>query len=110
MPVKQLLEDTIARFHERVAKDEALQNELAGINKKVNVNLVTEKYHFVIDNKRVVDFGEGLLECPDIVIESDPQTVEDLFSGKMKIMKAWALRKIKVKGSMEDVMRLRKFF
>ena len=110
MPVKQLLEDTIARFHERVATDEALQNELAGINKKVNVNLVTEKYHFVIDNKRVVDFGEGLLECPDIVIESDPQTVEDLFSGKMKIMKAWALRKIKVKGSMEDVMRLRKFF
>ena len=110
MPVRSLMEQTIARFHDRVDKDEALQKELDGVKRKVNLNLCTETYHFILENKRVVDFGEGLLECPDILIESDPQTVEELYSGKMKVMKAWALRKLRVKGSLEDVMRLRKFF
>jgi putative sterol carrier protein len=51
-----------------------------------------------------------MVENPDITITSDPKTVEDLINGKMKPMKAWALKKIKIKGSLEDVMRLRKFF
>jgi putative sterol carrier protein len=51
-----------------------------------------------------------LVENPDITITSDPKTVEELITGKMKPMKAWALKKIRIKGSLEDVMRLRKFF
>jgi len=28
----------------------------------------------------------------------------------MKPMKAWALKKVKIKGSLDDILRLRKFF
>jgi putative sterol carrier protein len=44
------------------------------------------------------------------VVRSDPRTIDELFTGKMKPMKAWALRKVVIKGSLEDVMKLRKFF
>ena len=110
MSVRPQLEDTIAKFHKKVEKDAELKNELQGVTKKVNINLCTELYHFTLANAKVEGFDEGLLDCPDIVIESDPQTVADLYSGKTKVMKAWALRKIRLKGSLEDVMRLRKFF
>jgi putative sterol carrier protein len=110
MTMRPLMEDTIARFHDRVEKDPALKKELEGVYKKVNINLCTESYHFYLENSRVEGFDTGLIDGADIIIESDCQTVTDLYSGKMKIMKAWALRKIRIKGSLEDVMRLRKFF
>jgi putative sterol carrier protein len=80
------------------------------MKKKVNVDLGTEHYSFLLKDSCISHFDEGLLECPDIQVLSDPQTIEDLFTGKMKPMKAWALRKVVIKGSLEDVMKLRKFF
>ncbi|HSV42800.1 MAG TPA: SCP2 sterol-binding domain-containing protein [Methanomassiliicoccales archaeon] len=110
MAVRPLIEQTIERFQEKVACDPSMQKELEGVTKRVNIDLCSETYHFVLDNKRICGFDTGLLDCPDIMIKSDPQTVEDLFTGKMKPMKAWALKKIVIKGSLEDIMRLRKFF
>lgn len=110
MPVKKILQDVIDRFHERVEKDPGLRKELQGIKKRVNVDLGAENYHFLLDEAHIHDFQEGLLSTADITLISDPQTVEDLYTGKMKIMKAYALRKIRVKGSLEDVMRLRALF
>lgn len=110
MAVRPLLEQTIERFEKKVACDPALQRELEGVNRKINIDLCSEAYHFCLENKQITNFDIGLLDCPDILIKSDPQTVEDLFTGKMKPMKAWALKKIVIKGSLEDIMRMRKFF
>ncbi|OPY31418.1 MAG: hypothetical protein A4E32_01873 [Methanomassiliicoccales archaeon PtaU1.Bin124] len=110
MTVRPQLEDTIAKFHKKVEKDAELKKELQGVTKKVNINLCTETYCFTLKDAKVEGFTEGLYDTSDIVIESDCQTVADLYSGKMKVMKAWALRKIRLKGSLEDVMKLRKFF
>jgi len=87
-----------------------LKKELQGVKKNVQVDLGCEKYCFTLDNCRVEKLDEGTIENPDIIIISDPDTVQKLRSGEMKIMKAWALKKVKVKGSIEDVLRLRKFF
>ncbi len=110
MPVKDLLEETIAKFNAKVEKDVALQKELECINKKANMDLGTESYSFELSCNKIHSLKEGMVDNPDIIITSDPKTVEDLITGKMKPMKAWALKKIKIKGSLEDVMRLRKFF
>ncbi|QLH75311.1 MAG: SCP2 sterol-binding domain-containing protein [Methanomassiliicoccales archaeon] len=107
---KPIFEELVAQFDNKVAKDANLQKELECLTKKVNIDLGTEKYSFILDNKKVTNFSECLLPCADIVVISDPQTIKDLYSGKMKMMKAWALKKICVKGSLEDVLRLRKFF
>ena len=110
MPVKDLLEETIAKFNAKVEKDENLKKELECIKKKANINLGTECYSFELSCTKIHSLREGMVADPDIIITSDPKTIEDLITGKMKPMKAWALKKIKIKGSLEDVMRLRKFF
>ena len=110
MPVKELLEGTIAKFNAKVEKDEKLQKELECVKKKANMDLGTESYSFELSCGKMHSLKEGLFENADINITSDPRTVEDLLTGKLKPMKAWALKKIKIKGSLEDVMRLRKFF
>jgi putative sterol carrier protein len=110
MPVKELLAQTIDKFNQKSDSDPKLHKELEGIEKRVNVDLESEKYNFRLTQCHAVDFKDGLLPEADITILSDPQTVEDLINGKMKVMKAWATKKLKVKGSLEDVMRLRKLF
>ena len=107
---RPILQDTIDRFNARVAKDPALQKELECIKKKVQLELGCEQYYFYLDCAKVEKLYEGSIPAPDITIISDPDTVIKLFNGEMKIMKAWALKKVKVKGSIDDVLRLRKFF
>jgi putative sterol carrier protein len=110
MPVKEILQNTIDRFHKKVECDPKLREELIGIKKTVNIDLGCETYHFTLEDAHIKCLCDGLLDCSDLAITSDAQTVEDLYNGKVKIMKAYALRKIRIKGSMEDVMRLRKLF
>jgi putative sterol carrier protein len=107
---RPILQDTIDRFNARVAKDPALHKELECIKKKVQLNLGCEDYYFFLECAKVEKLYEGTIPNPDITIISDPDTVIKLFNGEMKIMKAWALKKVKVKGSIDDVLRLRKFF
>lgn len=107
---KPILQDTIDRFNDRVAKDPALKKELECIKKKVQLELGCEQYYFYLDCAKVEKLYEGSIPDPDITIISDPDTVTKLFNGEMKIMKAWALKKVKVKGSIDDILRLRKFF
>jgi putative sterol carrier protein len=110
MVVKQVLDDVVAKFNARVSCEDSLRKELAGIKKRVQVDLGPEQYYFVLDNAKVEGVCCGCIENPDITIISDEDTVRKLNSRELKIMKAWALKKIKVKGSLEDIMRLRKFF
>jgi putative sterol carrier protein len=110
MPVKDLLEGTIAKFNAKVEKDDKLKKELEGVKKRANMDLGTETYSFELSNNKIHSMKEGLVDNPDITITSDPKTVEDLITGSIKPMKAWALKKIKIKGSMEDLMHMRKFF
>jgi putative sterol carrier protein len=110
MVVRQVLDDVVAQFNAKVSCDDSLRKELAGVRKRVQVDLGPEQYYFILDNAKVEGVCVGCIENPDITITSDEDTVRKLHSREMKIMKAWALKKIKVKGSLEDIMRLRKFF
>ncbi|MCU0861471.1 MAG: SCP2 sterol-binding domain-containing protein [Methanomassiliicoccales archaeon] len=107
---RPVLQDTIDRFNERVAKDPELSKEVSCIKKKVQLDLGCESYYFTLDCGRVERLYDGTIPDPDITIISDPDTIIKLFRGEMKIMKAWALKKVKVKGSIDDVLKLRKFF
>lgn len=110
MTAKEHLLRAIERFNEKMHCDAQLREEVGALTKKVNIDLGTEHYNFLLKDSCILTLDDGLLDCPDIVVCSDPRTIEDLFTGKMKPMKAWALRKVVVKGSLEDVMKLRKFF
>ncbi len=110
MTVELQLQDLVNKFNEKVEKDDKLRSELKGVDRKVLIDLESEKYNFRLQNEKVSDLQTGEISDPDITILSDPVTIEGLISGKIKPMKALALRKLKLKGSIDDMLRLRNLF
>jgi len=110
MTVEPLLQDLISKFNDKVDKDEKLRKEIEGMDKRVLIDLECEKYNFHMHDQKINDFREGSMENPDITLISDPETIAGIIEGKVKPMKAFALRKVRVKGDIEDILRLRKLF
>lgn len=110
MTLKQEIQEMIDRFHERVENDPELRREVAEIEKTVTIDLGEEIYSFVLENGRVHSFEEEGIEGSDIRVTSDRGTLRGLLNGDIGPMKALALRKLRLKGDMGDLMKFRKFF
>jgi len=109
--MKELLEKTVAKFNEKARTDEKLRSELKGIERKVLVDLKDgTMYNFLLKDAHVDGVNDGAVDSPDITIIADKQTIEALFKREIGPMKAIALQKLKVRASIEDMLRLRKFF
>ncbi|HEV8595611.1 MAG TPA: SCP2 sterol-binding domain-containing protein [Thermoplasmata archaeon] len=109
--MRELIEQAVEKFNERARKDEKLGRELEGIERKVLVDLKDgPKFHFVLKDRQIGPVGEGAIEAPDVTIVSDSSTLSAVLRKEMGPMKAYATQKLKVKASLDDVLRLRKFF
>lgn len=107
----EVVNGTIDRFNKRAAEDAELAKELEGISKKVQVELSDGSfYNFSLANKRIDPLAEGPINEPDIRIITDRATLIGVLRKEIKVMKAWATRKVQIKGSFQDLMRFRKFF
>jgi putative sterol carrier protein len=109
--VEQLLQEAIQRFNKKVEEDPELKNELAGVKKTVQLELEgSEWYYFVLENAKVDGFAKGRIDAPDIRVISTAETLRQLWAKELRPMKAIATRRLQVKGSIEDLLRLKKFF
>ncbi|MCK4445415.1 MAG: SCP2 sterol-binding domain-containing protein [Thermoplasmata archaeon] len=109
--MEDLLSGVIEKFNERVQVDEKLQRELEGVNRKVQIEVTDGKnYNFVLDNVRIENFAEGNIDSPDITIISDTDTIFGLFNKEIGPMKALATKKLRLKGSLSDMLKIRKLF
>jgi putative sterol carrier protein len=109
--IEDIFRDIISRFNEKVAADEKLRSELAGVNRTILITLDDGRnYNFFLSDSRASELVIGPITNPDISIDSNEETIEALYKGEMRVMKALALKKIRIKGSFEDLLRLRKFF
>ena len=100
----------IDKFHGKVESDPELKKELMPIKKRINLDLGEEAYGFRIENAHVAEFKTELMDEPDIVVTTTPENLRGLMNGTLRPMKAYVLKKIKVKGKLDDVMFLKKFF
>jgi putative sterol carrier protein len=66
-------------------------------------------YHFIVKDNNIT-VNEGSIENPNMKIQSDENTIRKLFLEKMSAAAALLRRKIKVKGSASDLMKLRHIF
>ncbi len=108
--MKEILMNAIERFNEKCREDEKLRNELKDVSKKVNIEIIDDKnYHFILKNAMISDFDEGVIEKPDITIISDRETMNGLMKKEISPFKAYATGKIKIKGSLMDLLRLKEF-
>ena len=109
--MKELLERAVAKFNARAQSDEKLKKELDGIERTVLLDLKDgTKYHFVLKDRQIGAVMDGAVGAPDVTILSDPATLTALLKKEMGPMKAYATQKLKIKASLDDVLRLRKFF
>jgi putative sterol carrier protein len=109
--MEDLLMGVIDKFNNRVQNDEKLQKELEGVSRKIQIEVTDGKsYHFLLEDMRISDFGEGNADSPDITIISDTATIQGLFNKEIGPMKALATKRLKLKGSLQDMLRIRKLF
>lgn len=106
-----LLNEAIEKFRKKIQEDEKIRKELEGTTRTINI-FVLEKdgYSFMLDGPEIKDFKAGTIEEADIKITATEEDFVLLFKGELKPMKAWATKRLKVKASLDDLMRLRKFF
>jgi len=104
------IQEMIDRFHRKVEKDEKIRGKLDGVVKTMNIDLGTEYYSMRLDDKKIVDYQEGMTETADILFMSTPENLQALIDGTLRPMKAYITKKFTVKGKFEDVMYLKNLF
>lgn len=109
--MKELLEGLIEKFNRKALNDPKLRRELEGVERKVVIDCTDgPKFNFILKDCQIKDFSEGSLDAPDIRIISDTVTLKGLINKEMGPMKALATRKLQIKASLDDMLRLRKLF
>ncbi len=109
MEIREMVENAIKEFNERAAGDERLASELRGMERTVVIRLEDAAYHFMIKDGRATELEDGDTDA-DIEIITDSETLKALFNREMGPMKALATKKLRVKASLQDMLRIRKFF
>jgi putative sterol carrier protein len=67
------------------------------------------KYNFIVKDNDIT-VHEGEIQEPDMTIQSDEDTIRKLFLEEMSAAGALLKRKLKVKGSTGDLMKIRHIF
>ena len=107
--MEEILRELIDKFNKKALEDEKMRKELEGIKRTIQVEFKDgESYNFMIDNARILNFSKGAVANPDLKIISDTKTFDALMKREMGPMKALATGKLKIEGSLEDKLRLRK--
>ena len=110
MTSEEIIQKMIDKFHRRMDKDEKARAEVEPIVKKFNVDLGEETFHMKLENAKVIDFEPGLYDEADILLKTTPEYLQQLIEGTLRPMRAYVTKKIVVKGKIEDILHLKKFF
>ncbi len=109
--VEEILKDAIAKFNKKAMDDPKLGAEIASLHRVIQFELTdADWYYFVLNKGQIGELFKGKAEKPDIRVICDSKAVAEIYSGELRPMKAIATRRIHVKGSLEDMLTLRKFF
>ena len=110
--MQDILNSMIEKFNSKVATDEKLQKDLEGIERTIQIDVTDgAKYYTTLRNKHADTLVEGSIDNPDILISADEATLRGLINKEINPIKAFLITKqLKVKASLEDKLRLRKFF
>jgi putative sterol carrier protein len=102
----ELMQERITVGLEREKTHEAIQ----GWERTVQLTLKEgPQYHFIVKDNNIT-VHEGPIQSPDMSIQSDEDTVRKLFLEEMSASSAIFKRKLKVKGSTSDLMKIRHIF
>ncbi len=109
----EMTQDLLELIRERIAiglEREKTKNAIEGWERNAQLSLKEgPEYHFIMKDNNIT-VHEGPIDNPDIRIQSDEETVRKLFLEEMSVMSALFKRKLKVKGSTSDLMKIKNIF
>jgi putative sterol carrier protein len=110
--LEELILGKITEFNEKIKTDEKLRKELTGETRKAQLEITDGKsYSFVLLDNQLQDFKEGTVDNPDLRFSSDKVTMLGILKKEINPLKAYMItKKLKIKASLEDMLRFRKFF
>lgn len=109
--VKELLEDAVDKFNEKSRDDPKFKEELMDKTRTIVFTLDDGRaWNFKLEEAHIDGVQDGPLDGADINIFSDEETIRGIFDGSISPMRAYALKKIRFKASLQDLLTLRKFF
>lgn len=110
MTAESTIQSLIDKFHRKMEKDEKAKEEIRPLKKTINIDLGEEQYSLKLENAEITDFKPEMLSNADVTLITDPVSFQALIDGTLRPMKAYVTKKISIKGKIEDLMFLKKFF
>lgn len=110
MSMQQEIQAVIDRFHKKMEKDPELKKDVQHLVKVFNLDLGDESYTLRLKDARIYAFEEGLDENADVTVITTPDNLRGLIDGTLRPMRAYVLKKIQIKGKIDDLMFLKKLF
>ena len=110
MSMQNEIQEVIDRFHRKMEKDENLRKEVEPLTKTFNLDLGTEGYCLKHKDAKIYYFEPVLDENADVTVTTTPDYLRGLIDGTLRPMRAYVLKKITVKGKIDDLMFLKKLF
>ncbi|MDR0334375.1 MAG: SCP2 sterol-binding domain-containing protein [Methanomassiliicoccaceae archaeon] len=110
MTMYDSIQGMIDKFHRKAENDEKLRDKLDGVVKTMNIDLGDETYSMKLDNAKITDYREGVVDGADIVFISTPENLQALIDGTLRPMRGYLTKKFTVKGKLEDIMYLKSLF
>ncbi|MHA1136449.1 MAG: SCP2 sterol-binding domain-containing protein [Candidatus Thorarchaeota archaeon] len=108
-----MTDELLALMQERIAIGLTREKTMEAIEGWERTALLMLKegseYHFIVKDNNITVHAGGLDE-PDMKIQSDEDTIRKLFLEEMSAAGALLKRKLKVKGSAGDLMKIRHIF
>jgi len=110
MSMDASIQTLIDKFHRKMENDEEAKKEVMPIKKTINIDLGTENYSLRLENAQIDDFKPQMIDDADITILTTPESLQGLIDGTLRPMKAYITKKIAIKGKIQDLLFLKKFF
>lgn len=110
MSMKQEIQAVIDRFHKKMEKDPELKKDIQHLVKVFNLDLGEESYTLRLKDSHIYSFEEGLDPNADVTVTTTPDNLRGLIDGSLRPMRAYVLKKIQIKGKIDNLMFLKKLF
>ncbi|MEM3395723.1 MAG: SCP2 sterol-binding domain-containing protein [Thermoplasmata archaeon] len=107
--IEEIFNQIIQKFNEKASKDAGIQEELEGIERKIQIELDDGRvYTTLLRDCKLTPLSKERFDNPDMRIISSEATIQQLWNREIGPWKAMVTGKLKIIGTLEDKVRLRK--
>ena len=111
MSMLEILREASVNLNSKAEKDERL-NEFLKEKERTVVIQFTDGNSYILNVKdgRMQDPIEGTMDEPTLFVKTDVETFKKILDKELNPLMAYAMKKIKFKGPLEDIMLLKDIF